>query len=69
MNERQERHLQTIKSEFEILVDQKYRSGAAEHGGELLDADFDVVLDYAIAEAVDQVTYLLTLKSKRKAAK
>ncbi len=60
----QEAHLARVKSEFCALVDAKYRAGAAEHGGELLDVCAVELLDYAIEEAIDQVVYLLSLKDK-----
>ncbi len=61
MTNDQERHLQEIKDKFNVLVDSKYRKGAAEHGGDLQDMPIIELLDNAIDEAVDQVTYLLTL--------
>ncbi len=64
MTERQEHHLRRLKRDFDELVDKKYRAGALEHGGTLMDAGFGTILGYAIDEAVDQVVYLLTLKSK-----
>jgi hypothetical protein len=60
----QEAHLRRIKAEFCQLVDAKYRAGAAEHGGELLDVPALGILDLAIEEAIDQVAYLLSLKEK-----
>jgi hypothetical protein len=64
MTTAQEGHLERIKLEFAALVDSKYRAGAAAHGGELLDAPAVRLLDYAIEEAIDQVTYLLSLREK-----
>ncbi len=64
MNDSQEAHLARVKARFCELVDEKYRAGAAEHGGELLDVAALAILDYAIEEAVDQVVYLLSLKEK-----
>ena len=64
MTPAQEAHLSRIKSEFARLADTKYRKGAAEHSGELLDVPSLKILDYAIEEAVDQVAYLLSLKEK-----
>jgi hypothetical protein len=60
MEPEQERHLQHIKDEFNELVDAKYRKGAQEHGGNLWEAPN--IIGMAIEEALDQVTYLLTLK-------
>ncbi len=62
MTPKQERHLQEIKDEFDSLVDRKYRLGAKEHDGDLQDMGTDDLLDNAIAEAIDLVVYLLTLK-------
>ncbi len=64
MSPAQEAHLERVKQEFLAIVDSKYRSGAQEHGGELLEVPGLVILDYAIEEAVDQVVYLLSLKEK-----
>lgn len=46
------------------MVDKKYRQGAAEHGGFLPDIGPLTLLDCAIDEAIDQVTYLLTLREE-----
>ena len=62
MKASQEAHLERIKSGFVALVDRKYRAGAAEHGGVLLELSEEVLVDEAIGEAVDQVVYLLSLK-------
>lgn len=57
-------HLDGIKDIFNSLVDDKYRKGVAEHGGNLWDNPSESLLDMAIDEAIDQVVYLLTLKAK-----
>ncbi len=64
MSPAQEDHLARVKQEFLALVDAKYRAGAREHGGELLEVPDLAILDFAIEEAVDQVVYLLSLKEK-----
>lgn len=64
MDIQQEYHLSRIRQKFSDLVDKKYRKGAAEHGGHLLDYSPEQLLDFAIEEAIDQVTYLLSLKEK-----
>lgn len=64
MTASQEAHLSRVKAEFCLLVDAKYRAGAAEHGGELLDVPALHILDLAIEEAIDQVVYLLSLKER-----
>ena len=60
MTPEQEKHLLDIKEAFTQLVDTKYRKGQAEHGGSLWDKRG--LIDMAIDEAIDQVTYLITLK-------
>ena len=64
MNSAQEEHLARVKAEFAVIVDAKYRAGAAEHDGELLALSDSKILDLAIEEAIDQVVYLLSLKEK-----
>lgn len=64
MNSAQEAHLARVKTDFALIVDAKYRAGAAEHGGELLALPNSSILDLAIEEAIDQVVYLLSLKEK-----
>lgn len=60
----QEAHLSHIKAGFDRLVDTKYRKGAEEHTGDLRDNTILQLLDFAIDEAVDQVTYLFSMRSK-----
>ncbi len=62
MTPAQEEHLARIKADLCRLVDDKYRKGAAEHGGELLDCSLLTLVDYAIEEAIDEATYLLSLR-------
>ena len=64
MTSSQEAHLARVKERFVALVDSKYRAGAAEHDGELMDVPAIAVLDFAVEEAIDLVVYLLTLKEK-----
>lgn len=64
MNGAQERHLADIKDQFATQVDAKYRRGAAEHGGELLDYTPLVLVGFALDEAIDQVVYLLSIRDK-----
>jgi hypothetical protein len=64
MTGEQEKHLRLIQNQLALLVDNKYRNGQKEHGGNLFDMDPNRLLDEAIGEAIDQVVYLLTLKSK-----
>lgn len=64
MTEAQEQHLLDIKHDFIVLVDEKYRKGQAEHGGNLFDLTSLQLIDAAVEEAIDQVVYLLTIKTK-----
>ena len=54
-------HISHIQSEFDELVDQAYRGGIKEHGGQLWEKPVD---REALAEAVDQVVYLITLRDQ-----
>ncbi len=60
----QEDHLQHIKAAFVAAVDAKYRAGAREHGGRLWEMTPRELVLEAMAEAVDQFTYLSTLLDK-----
>ena len=62
MKKRQEEHLQRIKNQFVQAVDLKYRAGAEEHDGDLLDMPALQLLDEAIEENLDQFVYLTTLR-------
>lgn len=64
MTNEQEAHLAIIKMTFDMLVDNKYRKGQEEHGGNLMNQSEMSLVDSAIDEAIDQVVYLLTLKQK-----
>lgn len=69
MTDAQELHLAEIKTRFCTYVDQKYRKGQAEHGGNLWENSAEQILNFAIEEAIDQVTYLLTLRDKMRTEK
>jgi hypothetical protein len=62
MTKEQEEHLEEIQRGVGARLDQKYRVGQAEHGGDLWER-FPLVEDL-IDESIDQVTYALTLKSQ-----
>lgn len=64
MTPAQESHLLDLKYEFIKALDAKYRSGASEHKGDLLSMTVEQLVDEAIYENIDQITYLLTLKAK-----
>jgi len=67
MNREQVDHLNSILEETRLLITNKYITGAEEHDS-VLSEDYtaEQILDMAIEEAVDQMTYLLTLKGKMK---
>ena len=60
----QQKHLSKLTFKFALLIARKYTRGAAEHGGNLWDLSAEQLLDEAIAECIDQFTYLMTLKEK-----
>ncbi len=60
----QDQHLTKIQTEFSRMVFWKYRQGAKEHGGNLIDMTPLQLLDNAIDECIDQFTYLITLRDK-----
>jgi hypothetical protein len=60
-----EQHLAEILWDSRLLIEAKYRKGQAEHGGFLPSMTREQLLDNAIAEAIDQLVYLLTLKGKK----
>jgi len=62
MTEEQEAHLMRIRKSFLVRLNDKYREGQKEHGGDLLDHPALWLLDNAISEAIDQLVYLLTLR-------
>ena len=62
MTERQLLHLIALKEDSALLIDEKYRKGAAEHGDDLLDKTPIELVNFALDEAIDQVVYLMTLR-------
>ncbi len=64
MTDQQEQHLEHIQEAFERAADGKYRAGVREHGGNLWEMTPRELVLNALAEAVDQVTYLVTLLDK-----
>lgn len=64
MTPEQEKHLEIIKIVFNVKTNIKYRRGQEEHGGNLWDKSLDFLIESAIEEAIDQFTYLVTLKTK-----
>jgi hypothetical protein len=65
MNNTQTDHLNRILDQSRHLITEKYIKGAKEHDSTLSE-DYSVerLLEEAINEAIDQITYLLTLKEK-----
>lgn len=59
----QEAHLARLKATITADLDAKYRAGQAEHGGNLWEKPG--MLEAAIEEALDQLTYLYTLRDQR----
>lgn len=59
-----EAHLDHILNEAHNRLDAKYRKGQAEHGGNLWDVPTLALVDNAIDEAIDQLTYLITIREK-----
>lgn len=65
MNDTQLAHLDMILTTSRKLLEDKYIRGALEHQSNLgEDYSVEQLVDMAIEEALDQVTYLLTLKNK-----
>jgi len=64
MNKAQEEHLNHIKNHFVQAVDLKYRIGAKEHDGDLLDMTPLQMVDEALLECIDQFTFLSSLRDK-----
>lgn len=61
MTEQQEKHLLSIHLAFGDALDDKYRAGQAEHGGDLWTKP---QADNIVDEAVDLVAYSLTLREQ-----
>jgi hypothetical protein len=64
MTPMQEDHLDAVKAEFVTRVDEKYKKGVNEHGGNLWEYTIEELIDMALDEAIDQFTYLITIKQK-----
>lgn len=64
LSDDQTEHLFDIIDAFANKVEPKYREGAKEHGGNIWDMSNMKLLDEAINEAIDQFTYLYTLRQK-----
>lgn len=64
LSDPQKDHRAYITKEASVRLHKKYEAGALEHGGVLSDHSIEWLIDNAIDEALDQLTYLLTLKEK-----
>jgi hypothetical protein len=64
MTTAQRGHLSRLLRQADALIADKYEKGAIEHGGLLSDKSALELTDLAIEEAVDQLTYLLTLRER-----
>jgi hypothetical protein len=67
MNDKQIKHKDLIKAQFSERVERKYVRGALEHGGNLWDKPG--MLDNALNEVTDLVTYIFTLAQQLKQIK
>ena len=64
----QRAHALGIANRFHSMILAKYAAGAKEHGGNIWERYSELeLIDSAIDEAIDQATYLLTLRDKIKA--
>lgn len=66
MSPEQEQHLEYILTEAIIRTREKYSKGAVEHSGDLLDLTELELVENALDECIDQLTYLLSLYRKLK---
>jgi len=64
MNDQEEHNLHYIKRETLKRLDIKYRKGSKENDGDLLEMDIITLIDNAIDESIDQISYLQTLRRK-----
>ena len=65
MNKAQEEHIAWLLETSQKRIDAKYRAGDTEHGGPgLMAMSGTELLDHAIEESLDMLTYLLTLRRK-----
>jgi hypothetical protein len=63
MTQKQEEHLEGIVEEFKAMIGWKYPKGVKEHGGNLWELSALELVEHALEEAVDQVAYLVSLRS------
>ena len=65
MNVERERHLERILDASEGLINEKFRRGQSEHGGNIWEKPG--MLQHAMEENADQVVYLYTLEGQMSA--
>ena len=61
MTPEQEAHLASVIKTVGGMINQKYRKGQKEHGGNLFDLSPRQLLQESIMESIDDITYKLTL--------
>lgn len=64
MKPEHEQHLANIQMAAAEAIGRKYRAGQERHGGRLWELSPERLVDEALAEATDQMVYLLELKAK-----
>ena len=69
MTPQQESHLEQIKQQTLERLTAKYTRGTEEHGGYLGDKPVLELVEEAVSEAIDQMTYLVTLQTQLRAVK
>jgi hypothetical protein len=69
LSDRQESHIARLTMTASLMLEAKYRKGAAEHGDTLLDMTPLELCDNLIEEALDQLNFALTLRSALLAGK
>ena len=62
MKPKQEAHLNRLRQTILKRVEEKYRRGAKQHGGDLFDVD---CLEEVVDELIDGLVYVLTEIEKR----
>lgn len=66
MTDKQETHLKRIIEAASEMLDVKFRAGSKEHPGDLRDMPLVFLLENALAENIDQFTYILTALDQAK---
>jgi hypothetical protein len=66
MTSEAETFLANIKEDAVASIDFKYRKGDAKYDGTLLDLTLEQLVTHALAENIDQYTYLKAIENKIK---